>query len=154
MKYLLAFILFSYFVGSQLSGKWKNELGSTMELECSSDGSLSGSYMSAVGKCKGWYPLSGYCIENSNRSSVGFTGRWINGMVDTKAVTVWNGLLFSEDGKLETDWLIVEQTDVGGQVEVGQLGARRVRTNLMGSNVFRNKVSMLEWNRHWRRAFT
>jgi hypothetical protein len=46
----------------RFQGRWKNDMGSTMELHVAPDGSLKGTYQTNVGAAKPWerFELSGY----------------------------------------------------------------------------------------------
>ncbi|KAL3855502.1 hypothetical protein ACJMK2_014709 [Sinanodonta woodiana] len=93
-----------------ISGKWKNQLGSIMEISCQ-DGSLSGKYSSAVGVAVGFYKLLGqYNIvgANNNDCVVGFSVAWNNDVMgNSNSTTSWTGIHYASEGMIHTHWILV-----------------------------------------------
>jgi len=84
----------------ELSGTWVNELGSTMTLDAGHDGTLTGSYTSAVGDTN-TYPLVGNADANAASFVVAFT--------ESGSITAWAGHYNPASGQLELLWHLVEQ---------------------------------------------
>lgn len=99
-----------------LSGVWRNELGSRMILQQSTDGDLSGCYNTAVGHAKNLYSLVGktnlHLKAVCDKASVGFTVAYQNDHFgDSMSVCSWSGkyqLLDSQE-IIETTWLLTRE---------------------------------------------
>jgi avidin family protein len=69
-------------IDAGLNGTWYNELGSKMTIQFNADGSITGSYttaVSATGCAKGAFPLTGrWNVDTSNVLSLGFAVGWNN----------------------------------------------------------------------------
>lgn len=88
-----------------LSGTWRNELGSTMRL-IATTGTLTGTYISAVGEAKGSYPLTGFYNTEEATTTVGWAVAWKNqALGDSHSLATWSGQL-TTDGKISTIWLL------------------------------------------------
>ncbi|MBY0337401.1 MAG: avidin/streptavidin family protein [Acetobacteraceae bacterium] len=84
--------------GPDFSGRWRNELGSTMELAVQG-GSITGTYTSAVSSGGG--PVTGALAGHVNGDLIAFTVRW-----PAPAITAWVGQLVVAGGAeaIETLW--------------------------------------------------
>jgi hypothetical protein len=113
-----------------LSGTWTNELNSTLKLQASDDGQLSGLYQSAVGPVQGWYSLTGQYDSNAIQkeanapiTTLTFNVLWANENGDLQSITTWNGQLLSDGNHLYMGWLLVAQSqsdrDVWGSLQFG-----------------------------------
>lgn len=89
-----------------LTGTWKNELSSVLQLKASRKGKLYGKYSSAVGKVNGTYPLVGFyeIDRNIKIPTIGFIVHWHNQYMNAHANTAWSGFLYN--GKLVTQWIL------------------------------------------------
>ncbi|KAJ8518249.1 hypothetical protein ONZ45_g4689 [Pleurotus djamor] len=97
-----------------ISGTWYNELGSRMELTANTDGSLTGSYFSAVGGVPKAYPLSGrYNLKVPSGQGVAI-GWAVSYEVEEKgihSVATWSGQFFaSPEPVILTQWLLSSST--------------------------------------------
>jgi hypothetical protein len=108
------------------SGTWYNELGSKMSL-AGSGGSLSGTYVTAVGTASGTYTLQGrYNTQpSSGGQAMGWTVAWQNAFGNSHSATAWSGQYQTVGGQEEivTLWLLVSETypqDDWGSTKVGQ----------------------------------
>ncbi|XP_062596648.1 streptavidin-V2-like [Saccostrea cucullata] len=89
-----------------LAGKWKNELGSKMEITCN-EGTISGRYESTVGQAVNWYDLSGrYLQVNEKDFMVGWSVAWKNQDEDAKSLTSWTGVYYAEKDEIWTQWIL------------------------------------------------
>jgi hypothetical protein len=98
-----------------IAGTWYNELGSVMTLSITSNGSLSGTYCSAVGDAHANYPLVGLydVAPTSGGQAVGWTVAWLNQYGNSHSATSWTGQ-YQTDPKtnqeeLYTFWLLVSE---------------------------------------------
>ena len=98
-----------------LTGKWRNQAGSTVELTCQS-GALSGKYTSAEGEAKGSYRISGrYSLSEKSPGDfiLGFSVAWNNDTEgNSESVTSWAGVYIGTQDKIHTKWLLTEYTAV------------------------------------------
>jgi hypothetical protein len=90
-------------VNVAINGTWTNELGSTLVLQDQGNGTLTGTYASAVGGPAGQqFPLVGsYTIPQAGPVSLAWTVAW-KGWDST---TSWCGLLF-DGGDMTTTWIL------------------------------------------------
>ncbi|XP_062603167.1 streptavidin-V2-like [Saccostrea cucullata] len=89
-----------------LSGKWKNQLKSEMEIICK-DGTISGKYTSAVGQASKEYDLMGrYTQVNDKDYMLGWSVAWKNKYQDAKSVTSWTGVFYAAEGVIRTQWIL------------------------------------------------
>ena len=100
----------------QLSAQsmWYNELGSKMILKVSDDGSITGSYDSAVGKATNLETLSGRLNLNSPQ-----TIGWVVAWSKVNAVTSWSGqiMMINNIPTIITTWLLTSQTSESDEWE-------------------------------------
>lgn len=100
-----------------LEGTWYNELGSTLVVEQVSDGTIVGSYQTAVsssGCARGAYPLLGKTDVDSGGQTVGFSVTWLNAESPScNSTTSWVGQYQMVDGveQLPSIWILVMKTD-------------------------------------------
>jgi hypothetical protein len=104
-----------------LDGTWYNELQSTMQLAVAADGSVSGTYQTAVSgsNCaQGTFPVSGRARPGGGtKVNVGFAVSWENAQSTCDAVTAWSGeyRTVSVNGvqteMIKTTWLLTIETD-------------------------------------------
>jgi hypothetical protein len=93
-------------IAQLLSREWQNELGSTMSLQATADGTLKGTYKTKVGNASGWYPLLGrMTCGSAQRPTVAFAVGWQNDQQSSDSSTAWSGQLF-EPNRLQTTWLL------------------------------------------------
>ena len=89
---------------ADFTGTWINELGSTMTLTVNTDGSVTGSYTSAVGDTN-TYPLQGQAAANTIVFTVAFDA--------TGSLTAWAGHYNPNTVAIDTLWHLVAQPDQG-----------------------------------------
>jgi hypothetical protein len=99
-----------------LEGTWYNELGSTLVIDPISDGSVVGSYETAVsssGCATGSYPVAGRTDTDSGGQTVGFSVTWLNAQSSCNSTTSWAGQYQVVDGaeQLTALWLLAMKTD-------------------------------------------
>lgn len=100
-----------------LKGAWTNELGSTMVLNQSSDGSLLGCYNTAVGNAKNLYSVAGktnlHIKDSCEAASLGIVVSWNNDSHgDSSSITTWSGQYQQVDGRerILATWLLTKET--------------------------------------------
>ncbi len=109
-----------------ISGTWYNELGSTLTL-VASDGTLSGTYETAVGGASGQYPLTGrYNTDPSHGGqAASWSVAWQNASGNANSSTGWSGQYqqtASGQEEIHTMWLLASETEPDhdwGSVQVG-----------------------------------
>jgi len=98
-----------------LEGVWYNELGSKMQLAVNG-GSITGTYVTAVGDASGTYPLVGRTETGAVSSqSVAFVVCWQNSSGNSSSCTAWSGQLqpdASGDDSIATTWLLTADTEL------------------------------------------
>ena len=107
---LLLIVLLQKSFGLDISGSYRNELGSNVTLHANADGSLTGSYSSAVGNASGSYPLLG----SASASTVGFCVTWNNkAHGDSDSTTCWTGQIMVDLAlgrvQLDTFWILASK---------------------------------------------
>jgi hypothetical protein len=123
---------------SSPAGVWYNELNSKLTLAVGTDGQLTGTYVSAVGRAKGSYPVVGrYDTQpgTTNISALGFVVVWHNAEGNSHSVTSWSGQYQPHGAQGEqifTTWLLTVQSAIAdnwGSTRVGRdVFLRRMRT--------------------------
>ena len=125
---MLLLFLFALVIGmeSQINGEWKNQLGSTMELN-GSNGLLTGIYTTAVvshhGKNEIPPPslIKGTYQETNDGILLAFNVQWLfkdNNSELIRSVTSWTGKLFFEQPRrLQTTWLLLRDVKKEAQWE-------------------------------------
>ena len=102
----------------QLSGTWKNELGSVLRLRARG-GLLSGTYESAVGNATGAYNLTGAYVSPHSDDGDGdggttaplplsFVVHFRNELRDARSVTAWTGHA-TGDQRLDMLWTLASE---------------------------------------------
>jgi|SRR5579883_23071 len=118
-------------------GEWKNELGSLMRLRDDGNGSLSGTYHTAVGNAADQYALTGsYDPDASEGSqSLAFSVSWHNETGNSHSATAWAGQLQRDElgDVIVTTWLLTRETQSKDDWE----------STLVGQDVFRR--ADVEW---------
>ncbi len=87
-----------------IDGTYYNELGSMLTIT-SQNGSVSGTYQTAVGNARGIYDLTGY-VNDDTDPAVGWLVLWSNQYGDRNSLTCWAGQYYSEDDTIVTMWLL------------------------------------------------
>jgi hypothetical protein len=86
-----------------ISGGWRNQLGTRLELRAAADGTLTGSISSEVGGVVGVQPVVGYVRASSgHRGAIGLVVSW----APTHSVTTWCGHYDLDSGEIATNWLL------------------------------------------------
>ncbi|KAK3587464.1 hypothetical protein CHS0354_007956 [Potamilus streckersoni] len=98
-----------------IAGKWKNQLGSTMQITCRK-GNLRGKYRSSVGEASDFYDLSGrYTMTGVNQEDciLGFSVAWNNDVRgNSNSTTSWTGLLYASEGIIHTHWILTRYREL------------------------------------------
>lgn len=103
-----------------LKGTWKNQLGFRMVIENVYNDTanrfnnyFTGSYYSARGNAKGYYPLHGAFNYNNCSTSIGFTVVFSNDEIDSGSNTAWSGQLRCSGMGLviDTTWILNRYTE-------------------------------------------
>ncbi|XP_078388801.1 avidin-like [Cetorhinus maximus] len=97
---------------TSLSGCWENELGSTMKIDVSTDGHITGTYVSPVSTSN--LTAEGHVVgyqQDLPQPTFGFIVKWIKGVT---SVSVWAGQYYKVEGeaKLITIWLLRQNVTV------------------------------------------
>jgi len=87
-----------------IDGTYYNELGSVLTIT-SQNGSVSGTYQTAVGNAQGIYDLTGY-VNDDTDPAVGWVVLWSNQYGDSNSLTCWAGQYYSADDTIVTMWLL------------------------------------------------
>ena len=93
---------------ADLLGTWTNELNSTLEITQVANGTLSGTYTTAVSSnacAQGAFTVQGCTDIDSGGGAVSFCVCWKNPQADCRAVTAWSGTLIGP-GQLRAFWLL------------------------------------------------
>lgn len=95
-----------------ISGTWTNELGSILTLQDDGNGSLSGTYVTAVGGPEGEaFPLTGsYTLPPG--AAGGISVAWTVAWTGWGSTTSWCGLLFGDDEIVAT-WILASSIPAG-----------------------------------------
>ena len=107
-SYLTIFTLFLFLtMSAATSSTWKNQLGSTMELNFNDDGTLNGTYTTGVGAATTSEPLVGTWLSGEESILVGFSVAWRHNKPGYPAsLTSWTGVI-QPAGHLKTTWILV-----------------------------------------------
>lgn len=98
---------------TSLNGLWQNELQSQMYIEVTKDLVVQGWYNSSVGDANGTYPLIGLVSPSAkSQRTIAFNVLWVNGIVDSPAITSWNGYYDPTLNNIVAAWtlLVVPRT--------------------------------------------
>lgn len=109
-----------------LEGVWKNQLGSRLRLTVGEDGSLAGTYESAVGGTRLPQPVVGKWEDGvpGGEVVVGFVVRW----PAAGSLAAWVGTFDHRVDHIRASWLLVEgrpATDTWGATRTGEDEFRR-----------------------------
>ncbi|KAK3101768.1 hypothetical protein FSP39_006214 [Pinctada imbricata] len=89
-----------------VSGKWMNQLNSTMEI-CCVDGNLYGKYNSAVGKAEDFYVLRGRYTLHGDDCILGWSVAFNNTAFGNSYSTAsWSGIHYADEEIIYTQWLL------------------------------------------------
>ncbi len=91
-------------IARRITGHWRNQLGSSLELVADSTGHLSGRYVSSVGHAPGAHPLTGY-FDSSVEPGCGLLGFAVT-WHPAKSVTVWAGRYESSSDVISATWVL------------------------------------------------
>lgn len=91
-------------LATHLTGRWANQLGSSLELEADDAGHLSGRYWSTVGASGGPHPLTGY-FEQSAEPGCAVVG-FVVGWRPAHSLTVWAGHYEAINDHITATWLL------------------------------------------------
>lgn len=94
----------------QISGRYKNELGSEMEIKVINN-EINGFYISKVGNATDRYLLVGRINFENEISSTLFTFSvsWNNQYGNSNSVTSWSGQYYKDENKLYTTWILTRR---------------------------------------------
>jgi len=102
-----------------LDGTWENQLGSNVTLATNPDGSLTGTYMTAVSSKKSSLPptpISGTWRKTPDGVLFGFSAQWKfeKDGKDKYSTTSWSGMGKDTDSeKLTTTWILTSNVPEG-----------------------------------------
>ncbi|MER5766372.1 avidin/streptavidin family protein [Streptomyces sp. NPDC001985] len=110
-----------------LAGVWHNQLGSVMKLRVTADGTLRGTYESAVGNAESTYVLTGRVdtapAGGAEGTTLGWTVSWRNGYRNAHSNTTWSGQFFQDgDDRINTQWLLTRDTTPANEWESTWIG--------------------------------
>ncbi|KAK3102793.1 hypothetical protein FSP39_013956, partial [Pinctada imbricata] len=89
-----------------VSGKWMNQLNSTMEL-CCYKGNLFGKYNSAVGRAEDFYHLKGRYTVRGGDCILGWSVAYNNAAFgNSNSTASWAGIHYADEGIIYTQWLL------------------------------------------------
>ncbi|MFE9122871.1 streptavidin [Streptomyces sp. NPDC007172] len=100
---------------SGLTGTWYNELGSTFVVTAAADGSLTGTYESAVGNAENRYVVTGRYdnapATDGSGAALGWTVTWKNDFRNAHSTTTWSGQFTGgNEARINTQWLLTSGT--------------------------------------------
>ncbi|MYU26336.1 avidin/streptavidin family protein [Streptomyces sp. SID8352] len=102
-----------------LSGTWYNELGSTFTVTAHANGSLTGTYDSAVGNAENQYVVKGRfdtLPAPDHGTALGWTVSWRNSYRNAHSATTWSGQYFGgSNPRISTQWLLTSGTTSADQ---------------------------------------
>jgi hypothetical protein len=88
---------------SPLVGMWLNELGSRLQFDNPTRGSLTGTYTSSVGSTQQPQPLTGYYLRQRDGSAViGFAVRW----TAADSLATWTGRFEPDGDRITATWVL------------------------------------------------
>ncbi|MFD5417872.1 avidin/streptavidin family protein [Streptomyces sp. NPDC127069] len=101
-------------VDAGITGTWYNQLGSTFTVTANTDGSLTGTYESAVGNAESRYVVTGRydtAAATGTGTALGWTVAWKNDFRNAHSATTWSGqYVGGADAKINTQWLLTSGT--------------------------------------------
>lgn len=95
-----------------ITGRWYNELGSTLLIQEVQNGIVQGLYSTVVsshGCAEGVFVVSGVTDTDSGGQAVAFSVAWQNGRCSCKSVTAWSGQIV--DDHISAFWLLTQETE-------------------------------------------
>jgi hypothetical protein len=113
---------------SGITGTWYNELGSSMVVQSTPDGSLIGTYNSAVGNAQYNYVLVGRydtapATDTGTGTTLGWTVSWRNDYRNAHSNTTWSGQFFEGPvPHINTQWLLTRATTASDEWESTYVG--------------------------------
>lgn len=111
-------------MAGRLSGHWRNQLASQMELQADETGQLNGTFRSLVGVAGGEHPVRGYFDPAMGQGgALGFVVSW---RPEEHSITTWCGHYDAEHDCIVTTWLLTG----------GALDRNEWRSMLIGHDVF------------------
>ena len=117
-------------VASPITGTWYNQLGSTMVVTAHPDGTLIGTYESAVGNAENRYALVGRydtAPVAGSGTALGWSVAWRNEFRNAHSATTWSGQFFGGTSpRITTKWLLTS----------GTTPADEWRSTLVGADTF------------------
>ncbi|KOV08744.1 hypothetical protein ADK91_13470 [Streptomyces sp. XY511] len=98
-----------------ITGTWYNQLGSTFIVTAGADGSLTGTYESAVGNAESRYVLTGRYdstpATDGSGTALGWTVAWKNNFRNAHSATTWSGqYVAGSEARINTQWLLTSGT--------------------------------------------
>ncbi|PPQ65803.1 hypothetical protein CVT26_000389 [Gymnopilus dilepis] len=132
---------------SDLSGTWKNELGSTMTLTADGAGGLTGSYNSAVGKAEDFYILTGRYDASApvprafdkgkvKGTSLGWVVTYRNSKLNAHSTATWSGQYFGgADEKIVVQWLLTTSSTTDSAWSSTNVGTNTFRRSSSANSV-------------------
>ena len=106
---------------TSVAGTWRNQLGSTLNIEVDGQATLRGSFEPAVGSASGRpHPLTGFFDPRpfGHSTVVGFAVDW----TESHSVTVWSGTFDGRAGTMTATWIMASETDSPGDWNSKMLG--------------------------------
>ncbi|APU14822.1 MULTISPECIES: avidin/streptavidin family protein [Actinoalloteichus] len=109
-----------------ITGTWYNQLGSTMVITAGTDGSLSGTYESAVGNAENTYVLTGR-YDTDSPTGQGIPLGWVvayeNTFRNAHSVATWSGQYFDEaEDRINTQWILTSSSTPANEWSSARLG--------------------------------
>lgn len=112
MKFIILFaLLYCSIQINTISGTWKNDLDSIMNLMVK-ESDLTGFYQSKVGNVTDRYLLTGRIINYDDGSLLSFSVSWNNTFRNSFSVTSWSGQYFKDDNKIHTTWILTRRSSL------------------------------------------
>jgi hypothetical protein len=102
-----------------LTGVWRNQLGSVLELRADPVGRITGSIESKVGGVEGQYPVSGFFESGGDGDgTLGFVVAWS----PTGSVASWCGRYGAASGTITAMWILTEMGEGGNEWQATRVG--------------------------------
>jgi len=100
-------------IGSIITGKWQNQLGSIVYFTANSNGELCGKYNTAVGNASKEFPLHGsWCSVRDGGGLISFTVAWARLRPEDfhRSTTAWSGRLYlTPIVEIVTTWTLTSE---------------------------------------------
>ncbi|ASO20246.1 hypothetical protein FHR81_000069 [Actinoalloteichus hoggarensis] len=109
-----------------ITGTWYNQLGSIMVITAGTDGSLTGTYESAVGNAENTYVLTGR-YDTDSPTGQGIPLGWVvayeNSFRNAHSVATWSGQYFDgTEERINTQWILTSSTTPADEWTSARLG--------------------------------